>query len=426
MNQLTFFNDTLPKQKLPTNLTTRNHAVHRWFNFIAGFSPEFVSQCIEESRVNATDGVLIDPFAGMSTALVQANMDGVQSVGYEPHPFFYDISKAKIHLTDTECVSEIQQVCESLGLFQNDLSSVWSTDALKFLMKLVPESELRILASALQVEPLLPVQNRPMFRLVVSRLLEHTAQSQTDGIYKAPTSAKRSRGFAESVSPVCNEIREDLNAVSNFCRDRATLYAKSSELMTELGDGSCSICVTSPPYLNNFDFAEMTRMELYFWKYAGSWGEITERVRRKLIVNTTTAPADLKRRQDDFRNTLSSDLVAELVPVVTELRSRKKERAGKKDYDLLVYPYFAQMQRVIAELARVLLPDAPLHLLVADAALYGVHIHTERFLAMIMRQKGFDVVAVERLRSRGERWILEKREGSSTPLGEFHIYARRK
>jgi len=151
--------------------------------------------------------------------------------------------------------------------------------------------------------------------------------------------------------------------------------------MANVRDGSCFLCVTSPPYLNNFDFAEMTRMELYFWKYATSWGEITELVRRKLIVNTTTAPTDLKKQQEPFRNSLSPSLRTELETVVAKLRASRKERGGSKDYDLLVYPYFSQMKSVISELARVLASGAPLHMLVADAALYGVHIHTEQFLA---------------------------------------------
>jgi ubiquinone/menaquinone biosynthesis C-methylase UbiE len=39
-----------------------------------------------------------------------------------------------------------------------------------------------------------------------------------------------------------------------------------------------------------------------------------------------------------------------------------------------VYPYFAQMQSVIRELRRVLKPGSYLHLVVANAALYCIHI----------------------------------------------------
>jgi hypothetical protein len=87
----------LPKvrrERLPTNTTTRNHAVHRWFNFIAGFSPEFVSECVDalpKSRRTA----LLDPFTGCGTALVEALRCGMTATGYEPHPVFARIARAK-------------------------------------------------------------------------------------------------------------------------------------------------------------------------------------------------------------------------------------------------------------------------------------------------------------------------------------------
>lgn len=425
MTQLSFFSDSLSKHKLPTNLTARKHAVHRWFNFIAGFSPEFVSSCVETSGIRKLGGYLIDPFAGTSTTLVQANIEGVPSIGFEPHPFFYDISTAKLALPDRQSIDKIEDVCLSLDPFPSELSKVWGPNALKFLQKLVSETELRVLASALLTEDLMPARDRFAFRLIVSRALEETTNSQTDGIYKAPTSAKRSRRFRESIPLICKEMREDISVLSRDWENRATLFAATSERMDGVSDSSCSLCVTSPPYLNNFDFAEMTRMEFYFWKYAGSWAEITELVRRKLIVNTTTAPTDLKRRQEPFKRSLSPKLLERLEPLVDELRATKKARGGSKDYDLLVYPYFSQMQTVISELSRVLVRNAPLHMLVADAALYGVHLHTEEFLAELMREREFEISKIERLRNRGDRWVLDKRQGSSTPLGEFHIHARR-
>ena len=95
MRQLKLFEYESPREKLPTNLTTNRHPIHRWFNFIAGFSPEFVTWCIKETNLKASD-VLIDPFSGLSTSLVQANIQGISSVGFEAHPFFYDISLAKL------------------------------------------------------------------------------------------------------------------------------------------------------------------------------------------------------------------------------------------------------------------------------------------------------------------------------------------
>ncbi|WP_242060399.1 site-specific DNA-methyltransferase [Aerosakkonema funiforme] len=425
MKQLSLFEDPLPKEKLPTNLTTNRHHIHKWYNFIAGFSPEFVSKCIQNAELKA-DEIIIDPFAGLSTTLVQANLEGVCSVGFEAHPFFYDISLAKIFPPKhPQQVKDIETFCQSLDPYERNLTNIWETSALTFLEKLIPESELPILASAIIAEDRLSPDRRSLYRLILSRVLELTAHSQTDGIYKAPTTQKSSLPYHDAVRKVCAQIQDDIDVIGNSFKSSAKLHLMSSEKMLPLANESVSICITSPPYLNNFDFAEMTRMQLYFWRYASSWKEITERVRRRLIVNTTTAPTDLKRNQHLFSESLSKCFRSEIQPLVEALKQQKQLRKGKKDYYLLLYPYFAQMQSVIRELKRVLRPQSPVHLVVADAALYGVHIQTDKLLAQLMQENGFQVLKIETLRARGSRWLLEKRQGTEKGLGEFHIYARR-
>ena len=341
------------KARLPTNSSSNSHPVHRWFNFIAGFSPEFVDGCIRRDGCVRGD-TLLDPFSGLSTAPLQAMLQGLHSVGYEPHPFFFDISQAKLTTTkDFALVTRFQQELETIKPYEDSLSCVWGESALAFLQKLLPEEHLRQLASALVQEQSCR-EGRLLRRLIVSRALEASAGSQTDGIYKAPTSKKKSIPLSETVARVCAEIRQDMQTLPEAWDTPAVIHPSSSESMATLPDESISICVTSPPYLNNFDFAEMTRMELYFWRYASNWHEITERVRRRLIVNTTTAPADLKARQSDFAALLPLEFLANAEEIIVALKEQSAVRLGKKDYYRLVIPYFAQMRAVFAEVRRVL------------------------------------------------------------------------
>lgn len=423
--QLELFPRAISKKRISTNLTARHHPVHRWFNFIAGFSPEFVTSCIHGANLSK-NGLLVDPFAGLSTALVQANFEGIRSIGFEPHPFFFDMSQAKIHPPyDCLAIDDIESRILKIPPYTGDLTDIWSGDAIRFLKKLLQERELRLLAQALLAEGQIDPSIHQLYRLVVSGVLELASGSKTDGIYKAPTSKKRAVPYQEAVGTICNRVREDIVTIGTAFSRQAILYPISSENMSVLDDQSCSICVTSPPYLNNFDFAEMTRMELYFWRYASSWREITENVRRKLIVNTTTAPTDLKRAQSRFKATLSMQMRSVLDPIIEALRERRKTRAGKKDYYLLVYPYFSQMQSVLMELRRVLKIGSFFHLVVADSALYGVHVETQVLLAKLMQEIGFDVLEVVELRKRGDRWILQKRQGAKKKLGDYHIIAQR-
>ncbi len=62
--------------------------------------------------------------------------------------------------------------------------------------------------------------------------------------------------------------------------------------------GFASLVVTSPPYPNNYDYADATRLELCFFGEIASWGDLQEKVRNNLIRSCSqhvpSATVDLK------------------------------------------------------------------------------------------------------------------------------------
>jgi hypothetical protein len=162
-------------------------------------------------------------------------------------------------------------------------------------------------------------------------------------------------------------------------------------------------------------------MYLYFWQHARDWKEISEKVRSKLIVNTTTAIKGHKEKIPLYRINTPPSIRKELDSYQETLKEKKKVKAGKKAYENLIYPYFYQMTNVLKSAFAVLKPKSPAHIIVSDAALYGVHIKTQHILATIMDIIGYNNITITKLRSRGTRWQLKKREGSKEGLGEYHI-----
>src|ERR1700742_4035972 len=125
--------------RLPTSVTSRHHEIHRWFNFIAGFSPEFVASCIDGAEA-VGDGYVLDPFAGAGTTLVEAQLAGLPAVGYEPHPFFAEMARAKLACDlSIEDVSAIEALVADSFSSGADPSSVWAETPRTFLRKLIPE-----------------------------------------------------------------------------------------------------------------------------------------------------------------------------------------------------------------------------------------------------------------------------------------------
>jgi len=421
--QLPLFYSTIPSHVLPTNATTGRHPFHRWFNFVAGFSPEFVIECIRQAGLKS-NGCIIDPFAGCGTTNVEANLQGIRSVGFEAHIFLAEICRSKL-LADAD-VAVIQEIYQELLEVKprESASQKYSVPALTFLKKLIPDPPLSTLLSAREKVDGYKGQKFTFAYTILSKALDLCSHSKTDGIYKAPTSKKSSLEYAESLQSICNVIIEDLNfAHQNKIRNKARLLFQSSEDMSDIKNDMCDLLITSPPYLNNFDYAEMTRMYLYFWLHAADWGEITDKIRSKLIVNTTTALKGQKDKIGVYRAKTPSCVHEELDNYQKVLRENRKVKAGKKEYDFLIYPYFSQMTSVLNSAHSKLKPQAPAHIIVSDAALYGVHIQTEKILGAIMEDIGFMKVSIKKLRERGTRWILNKREGSKEGLGEFQITA---
>ncbi|MCL2726207.1 MAG: hypothetical protein FWD69_17420 [Polyangiaceae bacterium] len=412
-------------ERLPTNTTTRDHAVHRWFNFIAGFSPELVQACVASAGWDNHDGIrLLDPFSGCGTAPVTARLLGIAADAYEPHPFFAIISEAKANSHRYWHTLGAIRMAITRGFLRPNLSGLSiSEPAAAFLGKMFREDDLIALQSARRELFEAGMDENPLAILILSRILDYCCFAATDGIYKAPTSAKRSISPKVALDKVFLTLSDD-EVEARTGAAEIKIHESSSERMSALDKNSFDLVVTSPPYLNNFDFAEMTRMYLYFWGIAANWGEITDRVRNRLIVNTTTALKGHKNKQNFYRNSLPAFVQQEADVAVSSLAVRRTEKAGKKEYDFLIYPYLSQMQSVLRECNRVLKNGAPFHMMVSDAALYGVHLPAPRWLAEIMRHVGFVDVHCEIVRVRGHRWVLDKREGAAGGLGEYYVYGR--
>ena len=420
----------ITREQMPTATTANNHPVHRWYNFIAGYSPEYVEFTIKnfKKRNGYLPRKIYDPFAGCATTNVVANDMGIPSIGVERNPIFYRIGKAKTNAA---------RMLDLFPTIANEFHDVISEhpreisntrlpkDAATYLNKLFEERTLKVL---LQLRDKVLSYSDSKFDagfIFLNKILDMATNSQTDGIYKAPTSKKKAVALEDAVRKTLFEFQKDSLFVAG--QDNLCEYIFDSSTNYEITSETIDLVVFSPPYLNNFDFAEMTRMQLYFWGEAGSWKEISDKHRNHMIVNTTTALKLVRspEEQAKLRLTLPNCLLKKLDVLVGELEVVKKTRPSRKPYDLLVYPYFSQMQEVLLHCYNGMKQNGAIHIIVSDAAFYGVHVDTQNFLAEIMLDIGFKSVSIGRLRTRGDRWELKKRAHSGKQLGEYEIIAHK-
>ena len=177
----------------------------------------------------------------------------------------------------------------------------------------------------------------------------------------------------------------------------------SKALRGDVADG----VVTSPPYLNNFDYADATRLELYFWGVARTWAEMVSRVRAGMLTATTQQARKTDAVEAMTRLWSAAPRTATVVEsLAASLREERTCRPRGKEYDRVIGPYFEGLSRVLANMHEHLRPGARVALVVGDSAPYGVHVDTPRLLAGLAEELGFSLVEANTIRSRGTRWLL--------------------
>src|SRR5260370_12646363 len=75
----------------------KNLPLHRWVPWVAGFSADFVQDCLRNYLPNPDrESTVLDPFAGVGTTLVESYLGGLNVVGFEINPYAALATKLKL------------------------------------------------------------------------------------------------------------------------------------------------------------------------------------------------------------------------------------------------------------------------------------------------------------------------------------------
>ena len=79
---------------MANKLQEEDSAVHRWYRFVLSFPPHLVRDCLEDFGIR-NGGLVLDPFCGTGTTIVESKKLGVSSVGVEALPMARFASSVK-------------------------------------------------------------------------------------------------------------------------------------------------------------------------------------------------------------------------------------------------------------------------------------------------------------------------------------------
>ena len=387
--------------------------VHRWFTYPAGYSYKLVEAKISENHLGR-QSYIADPFVGTGTTSLTAKMLGINSVGIEAHPFVHWVAKTKLTF-DHDIPSLVKDTEEVLNTAMSmdgvRVSGTWP----ELVYKCFTEENLKKLFALRKA--ILELESDPsridFLRLALTATLRTVTTAGAGWPYIAPSRyAERQvqRDAFDEFAKTCRTMVADVQYVQlmDIPDSRHELvHGDAREFDKHCDPDSIDLIITSPPYLNNYDYADRTRLETYFWGIYDSWGAITRGVRDHLIIAATTQIRRTRMNgvlQCPTVKQVNREVHSELMDIISSLSQLRLSKAGKKTYDLMVAGYFEDMLKVIRAAYIVLKPGGQFVLVLGDSAPYGVHVRTDEIIGELAKSVGFSDFKIEVLRTRGGKW----------------------
>ena len=184
--------------------------------------------------------------------------------------------------------------------------------------------------------------------------------------------------------------------------------------------GFANLVITSPPYPNNYDYADATRLEMSFLREIRGWGDLQESVRKHLI---TSCSQHVPEKSASLDAILSAPQLApirdELTAVCRELAEVRETKGGRKTYHLMVAGYFRDLALVWKALRGVCDSPSKTCFVIGDSAPYGVYVPVVPWLGALALSAGFKSYTFEKTRDRNIKWKNRKHR---VPLQEGRLW----
>ncbi len=413
-----FEEDEVSSKKSSTFVDNMSQPVHRWFRYSAGFSGAWVKEVIRAAQSTTVVRVL-DPFAGSGTVLIEAENADVPSIGVESHPFVGRVAKAKI-----QRVAEPDSFREfGLHILKRAKKVKPCLDSYSPLIRKCYTDELLAELDQLRQSWLgcPDEQFSDLSWLVLAAILRQCSPVGTANwqyVLPRKSKANAAQPFAAYRAKL-NQMWLDMSERRKGGEHPDLIQGDARELAS-VPDRWATLVITSPPYPNNFDYADATRLEMTFFGEISGWGDLQDSVRTHLVRSCTQHVSPIV---NDTPNILAA---VELNPIRTEIElvceRLEKERhlhGGKKNYHTMIAAYFLDMGKVWRQLRRVTADSAQVCFVIGDSAPYGIHVPVEAWMGRLALASGFRSFRFDKTRDRNVKWKNRKHR---VPLQEGRLW----
>jgi hypothetical protein len=358
---------------------------HRWYFIKEGFSPKLIEQAVATEGVRRGE-LLFDPFSGSGTAPLTGALAGLKVHASEINPFLGFLSAAK--LTHAKPAAFKKEIDKLLRATKRSIPSALEgystfTEPNRWDRWFFPTDVLRRFEAGRQALYRARPESRNLLRLALLGAIMDCCNANRDGKclrYSKEWKQHQAKpeDFRKRLEERAEMITNDLDAapladsVSRITQGdvRALLKRRSRERFR--------LCITSPPYLNSFDYSDVYRPELFLGRFVKSNKSLMK-------IRVRTVRSHVQARWDD---PVREDFGTQYSDCISLLQDHA-EQLWNPRIPIMVQAYFEDMEDILKGLRRRALDNASLWLVVSTSAYGGVEIPVDLILAELGQRNGW-------------------------------------
>jgi len=372
---------------------TKDLPRHRWYYYKEGFSPTLVKTAIERYNLH-TNNIIIDPFNGSGTVTLTAAENNIPSIGMEVNPFtsFVASTKAKnTHLKKlTELFERTLKRIEASNVSELEKYSTFSelSGKEKWLFNL---DVLRAFSGGLKFLEDKKSNAKNILKLALLSSIMKNSNAKKDGKclrYKTnwQNLNYNKSTFIETFKKEYYLIQEDIKNVK--IKINPEIYTIDSRKGINEINKKFDLAITSPPYLNTFDYTDIYRPELLLGRFIKDSYSLY-----RLRINTVRSHIQAKWNLPNVNG-----IECILLKDIYQRLNSKKEKLMDSKIPLMILAYFEDMKIVFQQLAMKANKNAHLWIVVANSAYANEEIPVDLVLTDIAAKNGWKLQEIGVLR----------------------------
>ena len=394
----------------------REEPIHRWVPWVAGFSASFVGEILDSALVDHEQLLVLDPFAGVGTTLVEGMRRGCDVVGFEINPYAALACTAKMEAVQHDA-KQVRSVAANLETnlrkqLRNGSRKTASAVPSGFHTR-DPFFSPRVEQQVLLAKDFIGTKKKPWLRRLLNVALGSVMVGVSNYSYEPSLGRRVAAGkdtildadlpgiLRDKLLQMAQDI-EILQASGHGARrPSARVFNESymSGAESKLNTASVDVLITSPPYLNNYHYVRNTRPQLF-------WLDLAEQPADLRDLETSSFGKFWQTVRNEPEIALGFDY-PELAEKLAELRSLHPEKGayGGAGWANYAATYFNDCARFCEVTAQVMKPGALVVVVIGNNILQGIEFKTDQFFAHIAERAGFTVD--------GLHMVRKKRTGTS-------------